>query len=47
VLSRDAGDLVFRTNNRDLGFEWLSQRAGHDLGSDAARIPQRDGEPRT
>lgn len=47
LLSRYPGDLVFRPNDRDLGCERLSQRAGRDLGPDPARIPQGDGEPRT
>ena len=42
-----SGDLVFRADDRDLGIEWLGQRAGGDLGPDPARIAQRDGEPRT
>ncbi len=42
-----SGDLVFRADDRDLGIEWLGQRAGRDLGPNPARVPQRDGEPRT
>ena len=46
-LSRYLRYLVFRANERDLDVERLGQRAGRDLGTDPARISQRDGEPRT
>jgi len=40
-LSRYFCDLVFRADNRDLGFERLDQGAGDDLGSDASGVTQR------
>ena len=43
---RHFGNLVLRADQGDLGVERLGQRASHDLGSDAARIAERDCEPR-
>ncbi len=37
-----AADLVFRADDDDLGIERLGERAGRDLGPDAARVAERD-----
>jgi hypothetical protein len=44
--SRGQGrDLVFRTDQHQLGIERLGERAPGDLGADAPRITERHGQP--
>ena len=46
-LRVDRSDLVFRSNDGDLGCQRLSQCASGDLGADAARVADRDRQPAT
>jgi hypothetical protein len=45
-MSGDRCDLVFGTDDRDVGFQRLTECAAYDLGTDASGIAQRDRQPR-
>jgi hypothetical protein len=46
TLGGYAGNLVLGTDDGDVGIERLGQRTTRDLGTDAAGVTQRHGQPR-